>query len=75
MISMPSRMVQSDLMLPMVSLTHFKPAWISVSIDKLRELQYTHDYLGRDLTSPDQIVELMMQDLIIPRKLQITLLI
>jgi DNA polymerase II large subunit len=48
-------------------LTHFKPAWISVSIDKLRDLGYTHDYLGRDLTSPDQIVELMMQDVIIPR--------
>jgi DNA polymerase II large subunit len=48
-------------------LTHFKPAWISVSIDKLRELGYTHDYLGKDLTSPDQIVELMMQDVIIPR--------
>src|ERR671910_331323 len=48
-------------------LTHFKPAWISVSIDKLIELGYTHDYLGRDLTSPDQIVELMMQDVIIPR--------
>jgi DNA polymerase II large subunit len=47
-------------------LTHFKPAWISVSIDKLRELGYTHDYLGRELTSPDQIVELMMQDVIIP---------
>src|SRR5919109_101369 len=47
-------------------LTHFKPAWISVSIEKLRELGYTHDYLGRDLTSPDQIVELMMQDVIIP---------
>jgi DNA polymerase II large subunit len=48
-------------------LTHFKPAWISVSIEKLKELGYTHDYLGRDLTSPDQIVELMMQDVIIPR--------
>jgi DNA polymerase II large subunit len=48
-------------------LTHFKPTWVSVSIDKLRELGYTHDYLGRDLTSPDQIVELMMQDVIIPR--------
>jgi DNA polymerase II large subunit len=48
-------------------LTHFKPTWISVSVDKLRELGYTHDYLGRDLTSPDQIVELMMQDVIIPR--------
>ncbi|MFL6501999.1 MAG: DNA polymerase II large subunit [Nitrososphaera sp.] len=48
-------------------LTHFKPEWISVSIEKLRELGYTHDHLGRDLTSPDQIVELMMQDVIIPR--------
>src|SRR5215216_1409843 len=48
-------------------LTHFKPVWISVSIEKLRELGYTHDYLGRDLTSPDQIVELMMQDVIVPR--------
>ncbi len=48
-------------------LTHFKPVWISVSIDKLRELGYTHDYLGKDLTSPDQIVELMLQDVIIPR--------
>src|ERR687894_2145071 len=48
-------------------LTHFKPAWISASIEKLRELGYTHDYLGRELTSPDQIVELMMQDVIIPR--------
>jgi DNA polymerase II large subunit len=48
-------------------LTHFKPAWISVSVGKLRELGYTRDYLGRDLVSPDQIVELMMQDVIIPR--------
>jgi DNA polymerase II large subunit len=48
-------------------LTHFKPAWISASIKKLRELGYTHDYLGRDLISPDQIVELMVQDVIIPR--------
>jgi DNA polymerase II large subunit len=48
-------------------LTHFKPAWISASIEKLRELGYTRDYLDRDLISPDQIVELMMQDVIIPR--------
>ncbi|HEY1247966.1 MAG TPA: DNA polymerase II large subunit, partial [Nitrososphaera sp.] len=47
-------------------LTHFKPTWISASLEKLRGLGYTHDYLGRDLTSPDQIVELMMQDIIIP---------
>jgi DNA polymerase II large subunit len=48
-------------------LTHFKPAWIFASIEKLRGMGYTRDYLGKELTSPDQIVELMMQDVIIPR--------
>jgi DNA polymerase II large subunit len=48
-------------------LTHFKPAWIAESIEKLREMGYTRDYLGKELVSPDQIVELMMQDVIIPR--------
>jgi DNA polymerase II large subunit len=48
-------------------LTHFKPAWISTNIKKLRELGYTRDYLGKELISLDQIVELMMQDVIIPR--------
>jgi DNA polymerase II large subunit len=47
--------------------THFKPAWISANIKKLREMGYTRDYLGKELLSPDQIVELMMQDVIIPR--------
>lgn len=48
-------------------LTHFKPAWIGISVEKLKELGYSRDYLGRELTSPDQIVELLMQDVIIPR--------
>lgn len=48
-------------------LTHFQPSWIGVGVDKLRELGYTHDYQGRELTSADQVVELMMQDVIIPR--------
>lgn len=48
-------------------LTHFKPAWIAISVGKLKELGYTRDYLGKELESPDQIVELMMQDVIIPR--------
>jgi DNA polymerase II large subunit len=48
-------------------LTHFKPEWISVSVEKLRQLDYTRDYLGKELKSRDQIVELMMQDVIIPR--------
>jgi DNA polymerase II large subunit len=48
-------------------LTHFKPAWIAASIQKLREMGYTRDYLGKELESPDQIAELMIQDVIIPR--------
>lgn len=48
-------------------LTHFKPAWIDASIQKLKDLGYMRDYLGKELTSPDQVVELMMQDVIIPR--------
>lgn len=48
-------------------LTHFKPAWIGAGVDKLRELGYTRDYQGKELVSPDQLVELMMQDVVIPR--------
>jgi DNA polymerase II large subunit len=47
-------------------LTHFKPSWILTSIEKLRELGYTTDYTGKDLTSSDQLIELLMQDVVIP---------
>ncbi len=47
-------------------LTQFKAKWISTDIDKLRKLGYTKDYLGVDLTSSDQLIELMIQDVIIP---------
>jgi len=47
-------------------LTHFKPSWIGASVQKLRELGYTHDMDGRPLTDPDQLVEMRMQDVIIP---------
>ena len=49
-------------------LTHFKPREIGVSIEKLRELGYKHDYEGRPLVDPDQICELKVQDIIIPKK-------
>ncbi|MCI0423850.1 MAG: DNA polymerase II large subunit, partial [Acidobacteria bacterium] len=49
-------------------LTHFRPAWISTSVQKLRELGYMRDYSGRELVAQDQLVELMMQDVIIPRE-------
>jgi DNA polymerase II large subunit len=47
-------------------LTHFKPKWTMVDIEKLKELGYSRDYIGRELTSPDQLVELLMQDVMIP---------
>jgi len=49
-------------------LTHFKPSQIGASVDKLRKLGYTHDIFGEPLTSPEQILELRIQDVIIPRK-------
>ena len=47
-------------------LTHFKSDWINTSIKKLRGLGYTRDYLGSELVSTDQLVELMIQDVILP---------
>ncbi len=49
-------------------LTHFKPAEVGMSIKKLRELGYEKDYLGEELKNPEQIVELKVQDVIIPKK-------
>ncbi len=46
-------------------LTHFKPKEIGVSVEKLRELGYTHDIFGNPLTSDDQILALKPQDVII----------
>ncbi|MGI0008459.1 MAG: DNA polymerase II large subunit [Nitrosopumilaceae archaeon] len=47
-------------------LTHFKPSWTGISLEKLAEFGYTHDIGGKPLVSIDQMVELMMQDVIIP---------
>lgn len=47
-------------------LTHFKPREIGTSVEKLRELGYTHDTFGAGLTHPDQVLELKPQDLILP---------
>jgi DNA polymerase II large subunit len=48
-------------------LTHFKPREIGVSVEKLRELGYRRDYMGRELRSEDQILELKPQDIVISR--------
>ncbi|MEM3735397.1 MAG: DNA polymerase II large subunit [Candidatus Bathyarchaeia archaeon] len=49
-------------------LTHFKPSEIGVSVEKLVKLDYTTDAYGNPLTSPEQICELKIQDVIIPIK-------
>jgi len=48
-------------------LTHFTPKEISVSVEQLRINGYLHDHEGNPLTEPDQICELKLQDVVIPR--------
>ncbi|MDH3610698.1 MAG: DNA polymerase II large subunit [Nitrosopumilus sp.] len=47
-------------------ITQFKPAWIGTTIEKLKELGYTHDIDGNPISNPEQLVEIRMQDVIIP---------
>ncbi len=46
-------------------LTHFYPREIGLSVEQARELGYTHDILGDELTSELQMLELKQQDLVI----------
>ncbi|MEM0372284.1 MAG: DNA polymerase II large subunit [archaeon] len=48
-----------------IPVTHVKPYEISASIEKLRELGYTHDYLGKTLERDDQIIEIWPQDILL----------
>ncbi|TRO46540.1 DNA polymerase II large subunit, partial [Candidatus Bathyarchaeota archaeon] len=48
-------------------LTHFKPAEVGVSVEKLRQLGYSNDVYGVSLADPNQICELKIQDVVIPR--------
>lgn len=47
-------------------LTHFKPKWIGTQVSKLKELGYEYDVDGNPLTHSDQMLEMKMQDVIIP---------
>jgi DNA polymerase II large subunit len=49
-------------------LTHFKPAEVGVAIEKLRQLGYSSDIFGAPLTDSNQVCELKIQDVVIPRK-------
>jgi DNA polymerase II large subunit len=46
--------------------THFRPKDIGTTIEQLKQLGYEKDIEGRPLESKDQILELMVQDIIIP---------
>jgi len=48
-------------------LTHFRPREIGTSVERLRALGYAADWCGAPLTDPDQLVELLPQDLIVSR--------
>ncbi|MBL7054273.1 DNA polymerase II large subunit [Candidatus Woesearchaeota archaeon] len=47
-------------------ITHFKPKEIMTSIEKLKELGYSRDITGKELTDPNQTLELKPQDVILP---------
>ncbi|MCH8520121.1 MAG: hypothetical protein LAT82_05190 [Nanoarchaeota archaeon] len=49
-----------------MGLTHFKAKEIGTSIEKLKELGYTHDYNGDELVDTEQIIEIFPQDVILP---------
>lgn len=51
-----------------IAITHFRPKEIGLSVEKAKELGYTHDYLGRELVSDEQLCELKVQDIIIPKQ-------
>ncbi len=46
-------------------LTHIRPDEVGVPIERLRELGYTHDIYGQELTEPDQVLELRHQDILV----------
>ncbi|MFW9876243.1 MAG: DNA polymerase II large subunit, partial [Candidatus Thorarchaeota archaeon] len=48
-----------------IPLSHFKPKEIGISIKKLKELGYSHDYKGNLLNDDTQILELKVQDIIL----------
>ncbi|MGM5484004.1 MAG: DNA polymerase II large subunit [Nanobdellota archaeon] len=49
-----------------VPITHFKPKEIGTSIQKLKQLGYTHDIYGEPVTDNNQIIELKCQDVVLP---------
>lgn len=51
-----------------IPLTHFKPREVGTGVERLRELGYEKDIHGNPLENDEQMVELKVQDIIIPGK-------
>lgn len=51
-----------------VPITHFYPKEVGTSVERLRQLGYTRDYLGNELASETQLVEMHHQDVILNRR-------
>jgi len=49
-----------------VPLTHFRPREVGITVETARRLGYTKDCHGRELKDPDQLLELKVQDVVIP---------
>jgi DNA polymerase II large subunit len=49
-----------------IPLTHFTPKEIGTPVEKLKELGYKYDADGKPLTKEDQMLELLVQDIVLP---------
>jgi len=47
-----------------VPITHFRPAEIELTVERAKELGYTHDMHGNPLVNGEQICELKVQDMV-----------
>jgi len=47
-------------------LTHFKPQEVGIDVETAKRLGYDKDAAGKDLERPDQMLELKVQDVIVP---------
>lgn len=47
-------------------LTHFRPAEVALSLDRVQALGYTKDMHDHSITSPEQVCQMEPQDLVIP---------
>ncbi|MEL9998700.1 MAG: DNA polymerase II large subunit [Thermoplasmata archaeon] len=51
-----------------LAITHFRPNEVGLSIEKAREFGYKSDIYGNELKDPNQILQLLPQDIIISKK-------